>query len=125
MRIVEKISRTNYEAFVSLIAGSNMINSDWNITIGDNGNNHVRNNRTIQEILLTSDEVTIIRKFQMTNDSIVVCKSFDKFTISYHGGGKYLKEYEELIDRIVEESETITSTRLNTRSTFRHLSSSE
>lgn len=125
MRIVEKISHTNYEAFVSLIARSNILNSDWNITIGDNGNNHVRNNRTIQEMLLTSDEVTIIRKFQMTNDSMIVCKSFDKFTISYHGEGKYLKEYEELIDRIVEESETITSTRLNTRSTFRHLSSTE
>lgn len=125
MRIVEKMSRTNYEAFVSLIAESSIVNSDWNITIGDNGNNHVRNNRTIQEILLTSDEVTIIRKFQMTSDSMVVCKSFDKFTISYHGGGKYLKEYEELIDRIVEESTPISSSKPSASSTYRYTNNSE
>ena len=124
MNVVNKMSRINYEVFISFICESNRVDDNWNIEVENNGNSYLGNNITIRDILLTSDEVVITHTFQ-NNDRITIDKSFDKFTLYYQGSGKHLREYDGLIDKIVEGSETITSTRLNTRSTFRHLSSSE
>lgn len=122
MNIVEKMSRTNYEAFLSLIVNSNKVDNDWSIGIDED--NYPKNNRTIHDILLTANEVTITHKFQ-NNDIIVVCKSFDKYTLSYQGSGKYIKEYEELIDKIVEGSTPVSSSIPSASSTYRYTNNSE
>lgn len=122
MNIVEKMSRTNYEAFLSLIVNSNKVDNDWSIGIDED--NYPKNNRTIHDILLTANEVTITHKFQ-NNDIIVVCKSFDKYTLSYQGSGKYIKEYEELIDKIVEGSTPVSSSIPSASSTYRYTNRSE
>lgn len=124
MNIVEKMSRTNYKAFISLIADSNKVDSNWSIKVDDSENNYPRNNKTIHDILLTTDEVIITHGFQ-NNDIIVVCKSFDKYTLSYQGSGKYIKEYEELIDKIVEGSTPVSSSIPSASSTYRYTNRSE
>ena len=122
MNIVEKMSRTNYEAFISLIADSNKVDSSWSIGIDED--NYPKNNRTIHDILLTANEVTITHKFQ-NNDCIKVCKSFDEYKLIYQGSGKYIKEYEELIDKIVEGSTPVSSNIPSASSTYRYINSSE
>ena len=122
MNIVEKLSRTNYEAFLSLIVNSNKVDNGWSIGIDED--NYPKNNRTIHDILLTANGVTITHRFQ-NNDSIVVCKSFDKYTLSYQGSGKYIKEYEELINKIVEGSTPVSSSSPSASSTYRYTNRSE
>lgn len=122
MNIVEKMSRTNYEVFVSLIVNSNKVDNYWSIGIDED--NYPKNNRTIHDILLTANEVTITHKFQ-NNDSIVVCKSFDKYTLSYQGSGKNIKEFEQLIDKIVEGSTPVSSSIQGVSSTYRYTNNSE
>lgn len=124
MNIVEKMSRTNYEAFVSLITDSNRVDSNWSIKVDDSENNYPRNNKTIHDILLATDKVTITHRFQ-NNDTIVVCKSFDKYTLSYQGSDKYIKEYEGLIDKIVEGSTPVSSSIPSASSTYRYTNRSE
>lgn len=124
MNIVEKMSRTNYEAFVSLIVNSNKVDNNWSIDVDDSKNNYPGNDRTIRDILLTANEVTITHKFQ-NNDSITVYKSFDKYRLSYQGSDKYIKEYEELIDKIVEKSTPASSSRPWASSTYRYTNRSE
>lgn len=122
MNIVEKMSRTNYEVFLSLIVNSNKVDNGWSIGIDED--NYPKSNRTIHDILLTANEVTITHRFQ-NNDIIVVCKSFDKYTLSYQGSGKYIKEYEELIDKIVEVSTPVSSNIPSASSTYRYTNRSE
>lgn len=134
MNIIDKMSRTNYEAFIALITdpNGNGINDNWIIKLKDHADNYLNNissnsiagSISIYDILLSSPEVTITHTFQ-NNDCIIVCKSFGEYRISYQGSGKYLNVYESLIDEIAEGSKNITSTRLNARSTYKYLSSSE
>ena len=122
MSIVNEISRINYEAFISIITESNRVDDNWSIKVKDSGICQLGNNRTIRDILLTSDEVTITHIFQ-NNDRIMVCKSFDKYILSYQGLGKHLKEYEALIDKIVDGSKPISSNKVHNSSMYRFLNS--
>lgn len=123
MNIVEKMSRTNYEAFVSFIAYQNNVSNGWCIKVDDDKNNNPRSNRTIHDILLTAKEVTITYKFSnndpFSNDRIVVYRSFDEYGFCYQGDGRNIRTYEELMSKIVDESQTISSSRTPASSAYR------
>jgi len=124
MNIIDRMSSINYEVFVSLIDTLNEINDRWSIKLDDSGwNNHVKSNISICDKLLVADEATITNVFE-NNDRIIVQKSFDEYRISYQGSGKYLNVYEALLDKIAEESKTISSERANASSAYRFLNSS-